>query len=62
MKAWVNEDECIGCEACIAIADDVFRLNSNDKAEAYGDVTDANRERVQEAIDTCPVSAISMED
>lgn len=60
MKAWVNEDECIGCESCVSIAGDVFRMNGNDKAEAYGEVSSSNMESVQEAMDTCPVSAISM--
>lgn len=57
----VDQDECVGCGACVEIADDVFRLNDDEKAEVYGKVTDANKENVQEAIDTCPVSAISWE-
>lgn len=57
----IDQEECVGCGACTEIAEDVFRLNDDGKAEVYGKVTDANEEAVQEAIDTCPVSAISWE-
>ena len=55
----VDQEECVGCGACVEIAGDVFRLNDDEKAEVYGKVTEANKDEVQEAIDTCPVSAIS---
>lgn len=57
----VDQEECVGCGACTEIAGDVFRLNDDDKAEVYGQVTEGNEDLVQEAIDTCPVSAISWE-
>ncbi|MDE5832108.1 MAG: ferredoxin [Desulfovibrio sp.] len=61
-QATVDQQECVGCGACAEIDPEVFRINDDDKAEAYGKVTDANEESTQEAIDTCPVSAISWED
>lgn len=61
MNVKVDQDECVGCGACVEIAGDVFRINSDDKSEVYGKVTDGNKPEVQEAIDTCPVSAISWE-
>ena len=57
----VDQQECVGCGTCVEIAGDVFRMNDDDKAEVYGDVTEENEDNVQEAIDTCPVSAISWE-
>lgn len=62
MEAVVNKEECVGCGACVEICPEVFRLDDDDKAYAYGDVTDENKDSVQEAIDTCPVSAISWEE
>ena len=62
MKAIVNQDTCIGCGLCISTVPEVFELNADGKAEACGHTTDENRAAVQEAIDACPVQAISAED
>lgn len=56
MKAFVDQDMCIGCGMCAGIAEEVFRMNEEGKAEAYAEGDDAS---VQEAIDSCPVEAIS---
>ena len=62
MKAIVNQDTCIGCGLCISTVPEVFEVNADGKAEACGHTTDENRDAVQEAIDACPVQAISAED
>jgi len=59
MRAIVDQELCIGCGMCTATCPDVFEMNADDKAEAIADTTDENRNAVQEAIDGCPVSAIS---
>ncbi|WP_099470084.1 ferredoxin [Konateibacter massiliensis] len=59
MRAFVDQDMCIGCGMCVGVEPDVFRMNDEDKAEGYADTTDATRETVAEAIDMCPVGAIS---
>ncbi len=59
MKAFVDQDTCIGCGLCCATCDAVFRLGDEGKSEAYGTVTEENQADVQTAIDNCPVSAIS---
>lgn len=59
MNVTVDQAECVGCGACTEIAPSVFRMNDDDKSEVYGNVTDENKDEVQEAIDTCPVSCIS---
>ncbi len=56
MKAFVDQDMCIGCGMCAGIAEEVFRMNEEGKAEAYAEGDDVS---VQEAIDSCPVEAIS---
>lgn len=61
MKAFVDQDSCIGCGMCCGVCPEVFRMNDDGKAEAYGDVTVANRGAVQEAISGCPMEAISEE-
>lgn len=62
MKAIVNQDTCIGCGLCISTVPEVFEVNADGKAEACGHTTDENRAAAQEAIDACPVQAISAED
>lgn len=61
MRANVNKDVCIGCGLCTGIAEDVFRIGDDGKAEAYADTTDSNKASVEDAINSCPVSAISEE-
>ena len=62
MKAFVDQDTCIGCGLCCGMCDAVFRMNDDGKAEAYQAATEKNRSEVQSAIDSCPVLAISWED
>ena len=40
MKAIVNQDTCIGCGLCISTVPEVFEVNADGKAEAYGHTTD----------------------
>lgn len=59
MKVKVNQEACIGCGACVAIADEVFDINDNGLSEVKVDaVVEENKEKVQEAIDSCPTAAI----
>lgn len=60
MAIVINEDECVGCETCVEICPDVFKLNDDgDKAVVIDPNSDADC--VDEAIDTCPNEAISKE-
>ena len=61
MKAFVDQSGCIGCGLCADTCPEVFRMNDEGLAEAYADVTDANRETAEEARDSCPVSVITVE-
>ncbi|MDO4621013.1 MAG: ferredoxin [Lachnospiraceae bacterium] len=58
MKAYVDQNSCVGCGMCTGIAPEVFRMNETGSAEAYAEGDDAS---VKEAIDSCPVEAISEE-
>lgn len=64
MKATkVDKDLCIGCGLCCGlccgICGEVFRMNEQGKAEAYQRANAENQGAVQEAADSCPVSAIA---
>ena len=56
-SVWVDQDECISCGHCSDVAPEVFRFAGNGKSEAYNQ-NGAGEEKIQEAIDSCPVSCI----
>jgi ferredoxin len=56
----VNEQECISCGVCVDICPEVFLLNDRDVSEVYNP-TGAPEEKIQEAIDSCPVQCIHWE-
>ena len=61
MKVEVNQDMCIGCGLCTNIAPDVFSMNNDNKAQAKdGEITEKDQTLVEEAANSCPVSAINL--
>lgn len=61
MTANVNQEQCIGCGLCVGMAPEIFRMNDNGLSEAFGDVTEANKEVAVDAANSCPVAAITVE-
>jgi ferredoxin len=55
----VNTDLCTGCETCVSLCPDVFEMQGEHAFAANPDKCGASN--CQEAIDTCPVEAISWE-
>jgi len=54
----VDDELCIGCGTCVEICPDVFELGENEKA--YVKNQEGCKEcNCEEAINSCPVSAIS---
>lgn len=62
MRANVDQNVCIGCGLCAGMVPEVFRMNDDGKAEAYQDAAPENESMVQDAIYSCPVSAIQWEE
>ena len=62
MRAFVDQDLCIGCGLCTEACPEVFELNSQGKAHAVADTTDGNFDDVMAAFDGCPVGAIREEE
>ena len=54
----VNADECTGCELCCGTAPNTFTVNDDGVAEVTNPTGDPE-DTIQEAIDDCPVEAIS---
>lgn len=60
MKAIVDKDVCIGCGACTGVCPEVFDIEDDGLAVAIeGDVAPELEDAVNEAVETCPVDAIS---
>jgi ferredoxin len=58
-KPVVNPDLCIGCGTCESLCSEVFKIEGGKShviAESCGSCD------CQEAVDSCPVSAISIEE
>ena len=62
MWAVVDEGVCIGCALCTSFAPEIFEINDDGFAEAMQEATDEQKDAVQQAIDACPVVAISWDE
>ncbi len=59
MKVKVNQDVCIGCGACQAVAPDVFKMTDDGVAQEIEEqVNEQFEEDAKDALEGCPVSAI----
>lgn len=59
-KPIVNQETCIGCGICESVCPAVFKMNDGKAIVIEADY-EANKETIQEAIDSCPVAAITLE-
>jgi len=56
----VDFDKCQTHGQCVFAAPDVFRLDDNGDLQYDADPDDSQLEAVEDAIDVCPVQAISL--
>lgn len=63
MKTRIDPDVCIGCGLCPSIAPDVYEMGDEGKAHAINEqVPEGMESAAQEAADSCPVSAIAIDE
>lgn len=63
MKVKVNRETCIGCGVCQTLCPEVFEMDDENVATTkITSVTPDLESDVQSAADSCPVSAIEVED
>jgi len=57
---FVDADLCTGCELCVETVPDVFQMEGD--VATVTDPEGATEEEIQEAIDNCPVEAITWQE
>lgn len=60
-KIIIDEDDCIGCEACVETCPEVFGFDDDDSKAFVIEDSDQDADCVDEAIASCPVECISKE-
>ena len=58
MAILIDDDACMGCEACVETCPDAFEMNG-DGDKAIVKESDTEADCVDEAIDACPAEAIT---
>lgn len=58
----IVEEECIACGACVEICPEVFSLNESLGFAQVLNPGGGEEEKIQEAIDACPVQCIHWSD
>lgn len=62
MKVSVDKELCTGCELCVGSCPDVFELTDDVATVKVEILPEAAVECVQQAVEDCPVTAISIEE
>ena len=58
----VDQDKCLRCGMCTGICPDVFSFDDEGNIKVNNDIIEENIESVNEAMNSCPVSAIGKEE
>lgn len=57
----IDEDECIGCEACVELCPSVFAFDDDEEKALVIDGANADEDCIDEAIASCPAECITKE-
>jgi len=60
MTPKVDKEKCIGCGACASIAGKTFKIGDDGKSEVINPTGD-DEATIKQAVDSCPVQAITLE-
>jgi len=61
-KVVIDADECVACGTCAEVCPEVFKMEEGDEVAKVIKPNGGPEDKVQEAIDSCPVQCISWED
>ena len=63
MKINIDQEKCLRCGMCTGIALDIFEFDDDGNIKPNeGNITEENIDSVDDAINSCPVGAISKEE
>ena len=62
MKVSVDADLCTGCELCVETCPDVFEMDADIAVVKTEQVPDDAEDSARQAVDECPVEAITVEE
>jgi ferredoxin len=57
----IDEDECLGCEACVETCPSVFAMDDDSEKAVVIDGANGDEDCVDEAIASCPAECITKE-
>jgi ferredoxin len=60
VKAFVDEEKCIGCTLCTAVCPEVFKMNSDKAVANTGVVPRESEASCRDAAEQCPTEAIKI--
>lgn len=58
-KPKVDQNLCVGCGSCVSVCPEVFELDEEIHKSKVKELESYEQPCIKEAIDSCPVSAIS---
>lgn len=58
---YIDEEECIGCQACVEVCPEVFVFNESTGLAIVHNPDGANEEAIREAQEVCPTNCILFE-
>lgn len=61
-KIIIDQETCIGCGACVAVAPELFEMDENGKSRAKknANLNKEETKKAKEGAETCPVQAIKV--
>ncbi len=60
MRVIIDPELCIGCESCVDFLPEVFEMEDELAIVIEEEVPEEMHDKIQEAIELCPVEAISI--
>jgi ferredoxin len=57
----IDEEECLGCEACVELCPDIFEFDSDTEKAIVIKPEGGDEECIEEAIGSCPAECITYE-
>jgi ferredoxin len=58
----IDQDECIGCEACVELCPDIFSFDDKQSKAYVTTPVGGDQTCIEEAVASCPASCISNEE